>query len=241
MAGCDVLVRLQKFLAEAGLGSRRHCETLITAGKVKVNGQPATTLGTKIESDTDRVSVAGKPVRIERKVYIALNKPAGYLCTSRDTEGRRTVHELLPGELPRLYTVGRLDCDTDGLLFLTNDGTFSLRLTHPRYKMPKTYRVEVVGELTAAETTQLLQGVRSDGELLCAEKIFDVRHAGDATQLHVVLREGKKRQVRRMLAAVGHPVTRLTRLSIGSITLGKLNLGQWRYLTDEEVRQLVTA
>ena len=235
------MVRLQKFLAEAGLGSRRHCETLITAGQVTVNGQPATTLGTKIEPATDRVSVAGKPVRIERKVYVALNKPAGYLCTSHDTEGRRTVLELLPGDLPRIYTVGRLDYDTEGLLFLTNDGTFSLRLTHPRYKMPKTYRVEVAGELTAEETTQLLHGVHSDGETLRAAKIFDVHPAGDTTRLHVELREGKKRQVRRMLAAVGHPVRKLTRVSVGKITLGNLKLGQWRYLSDEEVRQLVTA
>ncbi|MCG3147692.1 MAG: Ribosomal large subunit pseudouridine synthase B [Verrucomicrobiae bacterium] len=232
-----MLVRLQKFLAEAGLGSRRHCETLISAGQVTVNGQPVTTLGTKIEPGTDQVSVAGQPVRVERKVYIALNKPTGYLCTSRDTHDRPTVFDLLPAELPRLFTVGRLDYDTAGLLLLTNDGTFSLRLTHPRYKMPKTYRVEVEGELTPAQGQQLLHGVLSDGEKLRAEKVFDVR----GSRLKLVLREGKKRQVRRMLAAVGHPVTKLTRESIGSITLGNLKPGQWRYLTNEEVRQLVGA
>lgn len=227
-------VRLQKFLAEAGLGSRRHCETLITSGQVAVNGQPAVTLGTKIDPGHDRVTVAGKPVCIERKVYIALNKPAGYLCTNHDTHDRRRVLDLLPAELPRLYTVGRLDYDTEGLLLLTNDGNFSLRLTHPRYKMPKTYRVEVDGELTPAHVAQLLKGVRSDGELLRAEKVFDVQ----GTRLQLVLREGKKRQVRRMLAAVGHPVKKLTRVSVGSVTLGNLKPGQWRYLTNEEIHKL---
>ena len=190
----------------------RPLSFFITAGQVTVNGAPVTQLGTKIDPGRDRVSIAGKPVQTERKVYVALNKPTGYLCTSRDTHERRTVFDLLPEELPRLYTVGRLDCDTDGLLFLTNDGSFSLRLTHPRYKMPKTYRVEVDGELTAAQVTQLLKGVRSDGEMLRAEKVFDVQ----GSRLQLILREGKKRQVRRMLAAVGHPVTKLTRVAIGT-------------------------
>ena len=160
-----MLVRLQKFLAEAGLGSRRHCETLITAGKVAVNGQLVTTLGSKIDSASDRVIVDGQLVSVERKIYIALNKPAGYLCTSQDPEGRPRALDLLPSDLPRLYTVGRLDCNTEGLLLLTNDGTFSLRLTHPRYKMPKTYRAEVTGTLVDDQITQLLRGVMSEGEL----------------------------------------------------------------------------
>ena len=226
-------VRLQKFLAEAGLGSRRHCETLIQQGKVFVNRQPVTTLGTKIEPGQDLVTVAGKPVTVERKVYIALNKPAGVLCTSRDTHDRKRVHDLLPAALPRLFTVGRLDYDTEGLLFLTNDGTFCLRLTHPRYKMPKTYAVEVERALTAADRARLLAGVHSEGELLRAEKV------SGTTTLQVVIREGKKRQIRRMLAAVGHPVRRLTRLAIGTIELGNLKQGQWRNLTDEEIRTLM--
>jgi pseudouridine synthase len=234
-----VSVRLQKFLAEAGVGSRRHCETLIEQGQVSVNGQVVTTLGTKIDPVSDRVSVNDKPVAVERKVYLAINKPAGYLCTSEDTHGRRRVLDLLPADLPRLYTVGRLDCETEGLLFLTNDGTFSLRLTHPRYKMAKTYHVEVEGELADGEIVRLLQGIRSDGELLHAEKIFDVRHATATTTLQLVLREGKKRQVRRMMAAVGHPVVRLTRWAVGTIKLGNLKPGQWRTLTDEEVRTLI--
>ncbi len=226
-------VRLQKFLAEAGLGSRRHCETLIQAGQVSVNGQPVTRLGTKINPGKDRVTVAGQPVAPERKLYIALNKPAGVLCTSRDTHGRRRVHDLLPASLPRLFTVGRLDRDTEGLLLLTNDGTFSLRLTHPRYKMPKTYAVEVAEPLDEADRTRLRAGVRSEGQWLRAEEV------SGTTSLTVVLREGKKRQIRRMFAVIGHPVKKLTRLAIGPIQLGNLKQGQWRYLTDEEVSALM--
>ena len=158
-----MLVRLQIFLAEAGLGSRRHCETLITTGTVNVNGQPVTTLGSKIDPGHDHVTVAGQPVSVERKIYIVLNKPAGYLCTSQDPQGRRRALDLLPADLPRLYSVGRLDCNTEGLLLLTNDGTFSLRLTHPRYKMPKMYRAEVAGPLADDQIARLLRGVRSEG------------------------------------------------------------------------------
>ena len=228
-----MLVRLQKFLAEAGIGSRRHCETLIQQGKVSVNNLPVSILGTKIDPAADQVTLGGKLVAVERKLYIALNKPAGVLCTARDTHGRKRVHDLLPASLPRLFTVGRLDYDTDGLLLLTNDGTFSLRLTHPRYKMPKTYAVEVSEPLTDAARARLLAGVDSEGERLRAERV------SGTTTLKLVIREGKKRQIRRMLAAVGHPVKRLTRLAIGSIGLGNLKQGQWRYLTDEEVRTLM--
>ena len=234
-----MLVRLQKYLAEAGVGSRRHCETLITAGQVTVNGQPITLLGSKVEPATDQVTVAGERVSTERKIYIALNKPAGFICTSHDPDGRRRALDLLPKDLPRVYSVGRLDGDTEGLLLLTNDGTFSLRLTHPRYKMPKTYRAEVAGTLTDDQIDQLLRGVWSDGELLRAAKVFDVRPVGADTELQLVLREGKKRQVRRMLAVVGCPVRRLVRLSVGKISLGNLKPGQWRYLTNEEVHSLI--
>jgi 23S rRNA pseudouridine2605 synthase len=234
------VVRLQKFLAEAGVGSRRHCETLIESGQVTVNGTVVTTLGTKITPDVDRVALAGKRIAApDRKVYIALNKPAGVLCTSRDTHGRKVVLDLLPVGMPRLYTVGRLDYDTEGLLFLTNDGSFSLRLTHPRYKMPKTYLAEVDGELTTVAVDRLLKGVISDGEKLRAEKVFDVRHHGMTTEVKLVLAEGRKRQIRRMMEAVGNPVRKLARLSIGTITLGKLKQGQWRYLTNEEIHSLI--
>ncbi len=154
-----MLVRLQKYLSEAGIASRRRCEQLIEDGQVSVNGQPSRVLGTKIDPERDSVSVGGKPVKLEQKVYIALHKPAGYVCTNHDTHGRQRVVDLLPRSLPRLYSVGRLDKDTEGLLFLTNDGTFSLRLTHPRYKMRKTYLVEVEGDLKkAGDRPRLAEG-----------------------------------------------------------------------------------
>ena len=233
------LVRLQKFLAEAGVASRRHCEELIEAGNVSVNGQTVRILGTKIDPEQDRVTVDGQPVAIEQKVYIALNKPAGVLCTNRDTHQRKRAVDLLPRSMPRLYTVGRLDKDTEGLLLLTNDGTFSLRLTHPRYKMRKTYLVEVGGELNNAEIARLLEGVRSEGEWLRAEKVFAVRTKMNATELRLILGEGKKRQIRRMMLVIGHPVKRLVRLAIGPVELGNLAISQWRYLTHEEIRKLM--
>jgi 23S rRNA pseudouridine2605 synthase len=234
-----MLVRLQKFLAEAGVGSRRHCEQLIQQGRISVNGRVVTALGTRIDPATDRVTVGSMPVATQRKIYIALNKPAGVVCTSHDTHGRKRVLDLLPSSLPRLYTVGRLDQDTEGLLFLTNDGNFSLRLTHPRYKMPKTYLVEVEGEFKGEQTRCLLEGIQSEGELLRAEKVSQVRSRSKTTELQMVLREGKKRQIRRMMAAIGHPVARLTRLSIDRVKLGDLKTGQWRYLTNEEVHKLM--
>ncbi len=233
------LVRLQKFLAEAGVASRRRCEQLIQAGQVFVNGQPVCVLGSKIDPDRDTVAVRGRPVVVERKVYIALHKPAGVLCTNRDTHGRPRAVDLLPRSLPRLYTVGRLDKDTEGLVFLTNDGTFSLRLTHPRYKMTKTYLVEVEGELKSAEIARLLKGVRSEGEWLRADRIFQVRAQHDVTGLRLILSEGRKRQIRRMMAEIGHPVKRLVRLAVGPVELGNLRISQWRHLTHEEVQQLM--
>ena len=234
-----MLVRLQKYLAEAGIASRRRCEELIESGRVSVNGQAVHTLGAKVDPQRDKVAVDGKTVIGESKVYIALNKPAGFVCTNHDTHGRKRAIDLLPHSLPRLYGVGRLDKDTEGLLFLTNDGSFSLRLTHPRYKMSKTYFVEVEGELKSAEIERVLKGIRSEGDLLCADKIFQVHVLENTTALRLVLSEGKKRQIRRMMAAVGHPVKRLVRLAVGPVELGNLAISQWRHLTHEEVRKLM--
>ena len=234
-----MLVRLQKFLAEAGVASRRACEGLIQQGRVAVNGRIITELGTKIDPATDRVTVDNQPVAVERKLHIALHKPRGVLCTSSDSHGRKRVLDLLPPTLPRLYTVGRLDFDSEGLLLLTNDGNFSLRLTHPRYRKPKQYRVLVTGTWRAETVARLLEGIVSDGERLRAESVTLLHTGGGMTELELIIREGKKRQIRRMLSAVGHPVRRLVRTAIGDLTLGGLKPGQWRYLTHEEVRQLL--
>lgn len=239
-ARCPVIVvRLQKFLAEAGIGSRRSCEELIRDGQVAVNGQPVTVLGTKIDPDNDRVTCHSKLILPERKVYVALHKPAGYLCTSHDTEARETVFALLPRSFGRLFTVGRLDMETEGLLLLTNDGTFSLRLAHPRYKMHKEYYVEVRGEMGSETVARLLAGVRHDGETLRATKIFQVRPHGKTTTLRLILSEGKKRQIRRMMETVEHPVKRLVRVAVGPFKLDDLKPGQWRLLSHEEVRKVL--
>jgi pseudouridine synthase len=234
-----VLVRLQKFLAEAGVGSRRACEEFIQQGRVTVNGRVITGLGAKIESDSDRVAADGKSVVVEKKVYIVINKPPGFVCSSADTHGLKRVLDLLPPKMPRLYTVGRLDFDSEGLLLLTNDGSFSLRLTHPRYKRPKKYRVLVGGNWRAEMTARLLNGVVSDGERLRAASVALVRTDGVTTELELVLREGKNRQIRRMMTAVGRPVQRLVRVAVGDFELTDLEPGQWRYLKHEEVQRLL--
>ena len=231
-------LRLQRFMAQAGVGSRRHCEALIEAGRVTVDGERVTVQGRRVDPATSDVRLDGRRLRVERKVYLAVNKPAGILCTSRDTHDRQQIGDLLPPSLPRLYSVGRLDKDSEGLLLLTNDGDFSLRLTHPRYKIPKTYLVEVEGRLTPAEVARLKRGVTHDGERLRAEKVFGLRVAGKNMRLQIVLAQGRKRQVRRMMTVIGHPVRRLIRVAIGSLRLGELKSGQWRYLTDEEIRML---
>src|SRR5688572_8682816 len=160
------MVRLQKFLADAGVASRRASEAIITEGRVSVNGQVASALGTKVDPGRDRVDVDGRPVKARRKIYIALNKPRGVVSTRKDTEGRQTLHDLLPREWQHLYSVGRLDRDSEGLIFLTNDGDFSLHLTHPRYGVTKKYHVVVEGKVQPPVVAQMTCGVREKGELL---------------------------------------------------------------------------
>lgn len=232
-------IRLQKFLAETGVASRRHCEELIRAGRVKVNGEAVTVMGVKVSPANDRILVDGKPVATQKKLYVALNKPGGYLCTSKDTHDRHTVFDLLPKSWPRLHTVGRLDFDTEGLLLLTNDGDFSLHLTHPRYKVEKRYEVLILGILSVPQAGQLTNGLWVDNERMKAEKVCSVRHLSAQTRFEMVLTQGKKRQIRRMLSAIGHRVVRLKRLNIGAIELGSLKTGRWRFLTYAEVRRLL--
>jgi pseudouridine synthase len=231
-------IRLQKFLAETGVASRRQCEELIRLGRVKVNGEIVTAMGVKVSPANDRILVDSKPVATQRRLYVALNKPAGYLCTAKDTHSRHTVFDLLPKGWPRLHTVGRLDYDTEGLLLLTNDGDFSLHLTHPRYKVAKRYEVLINGILSVPQVAQLTSGMVVDNERMRAEKIGNIRRLSSQTRFEMVLTQGKKRQIRRMLSAMGHRVVRLKRLNIGAIELGSLKTGRWRFLTTAEVRQL---
>jgi pseudouridine synthase len=239
--------RLSRFLARAGIASRRHAEELIAAGRVRVNGVTATTQGTRIQPDHDIVLVDGKPVRLTTKhMYLLLNKPIGYVSTAHDPQGRPTVLDLLPPELRalRVYPVGRLDIDTSGLLLLTNDGDFALRLTHPRYSMQKHYQALVQGCPTESDLAALRSGVTITEDKGASHKtalaqVSLLRKAGTNCWLLLSLHEGRKRQVRRMLAAVGHPVLELIRVAIGPLELGNLPVGKWRYLTGDEVTVLL--
>ena len=228
--------RLQKVLAQAGIGSRRSCEELIAAGRVTVNGTRAR-LGDRVDVERDLVEVDGAAVGVrEGLVHYLLNKPAGVVTTAADPQGRPTVVELVPGE-PRVFPVGRLDADTEGLLVLTNDGELAHRLTHPSYGVDKEYLAEVEGTPSRGALRRLRQGVElEDGPTAPAT----VSTAGPHV-LRITIHEGRNRQVRRMCAAVGHPVRRLVRTRVGPVTDHTLAPGEWRPLTRDEVRALERA
>ncbi len=234
--------RLARFLAHAGIASRRHAEELIAAGRVQVNGTVVTTQGIRIDTAHDHVSVDGKPVQSTSKhVYILLHKPVGYVSTAHDPQGRPMVLDLVPSEVRhlRVYPVGRLDSDSSGLLLLTNDGNFALRLSHPRYSTEKHYEALVQGCPSLATLDTLRKGVmitEDDGRShkTASTQVRMLRRVGTDCWLSITLHEGRKRQIRRMLAAVGHPVSQLTRIGIGSLTLKGVSVGKWRYLTEAE-------
>jgi 23S rRNA pseudouridine2605 synthase len=235
-------MRVQKFLARAGVASRRGSEDLITAGRVAVNGQIVTGLGSKVDPATDVVTVDGRQVSLaDAPVYIALNKPAGVVTTMSDPQGRRTVASLVPAaENPGLFPVGRLDRDTTGLLLFTTDGELSHRLLHPRWKVEKTYRVRVDGSLSEAEVALLREGIElDDGPTQPAE--IEILDTGRTSKAVITIREGRKRQVRRMFSAVGHPVIELHRSSFGPVDVGGLREGEVRELSDAEVSALRAA
>ena len=230
--------RLNKFLAHAGVGSRRYCETLISSGRVTVDGRTVRELGTRVDPSRQRISVDGEPLRSERPVYWLVNKPRGYLCTNRDPAGRPLAIDLVPHVSQRVYTVGRLDEDSEGLLLLTNDGDLAHRLMHPRFGVDKTYQVQVAGTPTAEDVQQLLKGVwLSDGHVR-ARQVKREKRQGDSTWLRIVLNEGKNREIRRMLARLGHKVLRLRRVALGPVRLGTLLAGKARRLTHPELDAL---
>lgn len=228
-------VRLQKFLADAGVASRRAAEQIILEGRVSVNGKIVRLLGTKVDSLHDKVSVDGKPVRERKKLYIALHKPVGYVCSHNDELGRRTVYELLPKEWQMANTVGRLDFNSEGLIFLTNDGEFALHLTHPRYGVRKKYVATLDGAVEQQMLDKFVRGVFHSGEKLKAESARRVsRHI-----VELELGEGKNREVRRLFESQGLKVERLQRTQIGKIKLGELKPGRWRALTETEIQTLI--
>ena len=220
------MLRLNKYLAHAGVGSRRHCDDLIAAGRVKVDGQVVRDLGTRVDPDRRSVAVDDHPVRAEKLVYWVVNKPRGYLCTNHDPAGRPLAIDLVPHVDQRVYTVGRLDEDSEGLLLMTNDGDLAQQLMHPRFGVEKTYLVQVAGSPTPDDLRQLLDGVwLSEGQVK-AKCVKRLKRQGDSTWLQIVLTEGKNREIRRMLAKLGHKVMRLKRIAIGPVRAGPAAEGQ---------------
>lgn len=233
--------RLQKVLAQAGYGSRRACEKLILQGRVHVNGQVVIQLGAQADPHTDVIEVDGKRVQLpEKHTYILLHKPAGVVTTRRDVHATRTVIDLLQGVATPVFPVGRLDADTTGALLLTDDGDMAYRLTHPRYGVPKTYLVEVRGEVGKEAILRLRDGIRLEEGITAPAHVQKVRYIAErqTTLLRITLHEGRKRQVKRMCETVGHPVVRLHRERFGPLTLRNLPVGAWRYLTNSEVTAL---
>jgi 23S rRNA pseudouridine2605 synthase len=236
-------VRLQKLIAGTGLASRRKAEGLIAAGRVMVNGKTVTELGTKVDPTRDHVKIDGKHLSAAQPfVYLMLNKPKNVVSTLDDPGGRTTVKDYLRGVSVRVFPVGRLDFDSEGLMLLTNHGDLAQAMLHPRYHVPKTYLIKVKGVLTDEDIRNLERGVKLDDGMTSPAQVKKVRKVEANSWLEITIREGRKHQVKRMLESVGHPVIKLLRIRMGSLALGDLQPGEFRFLTDREanaLRQLV--
>ena len=236
----QVGVRLQKVLAGAGVASRRACEVLISEGRVEVNGQVVTEQGRRVDPDTDVIRVDGSRIPPPRRHrYLVLNKPRGVVSTMDDPEGRRTLADLVPDRHGRLFHVGRLDTDTEGLILLTNDGDFAHRLAHPSYEIPKTYLAEVGGVVGRDVLARLRAGIVLEDGPVRPDSVKLVSTTGDRSLVKITLHEGRNHVVRRTMEAVGHPVRRLSRTGIGPVRLGTLKSGEFRELTREELGGLL--
>ena len=233
-------VRLQKVLAAAGVGSRRACEELIAAGRVEVDGIPVREMGRRVDPATAVIKVDGLRVATEASglVHLALNKPRGVVSTMTDPQGRPNLGDYVEGRRERLFHVGRLDADTEGLILLTNDGALAHRLAHPSYGVPKTYLAEVAGPLPRDIGARLRAGVELDDGIVAVDSFRVVDRNAGRVMIELVLHEGRKHVVRRLLEAVGHPVERLVRTDIGPVSVGELRPGRTRALTRTEVAQL---
>src|SRR4051812_26000202 len=229
-------MRLNRFLAAAGIGSRRECDDLIATGRVMINGRVCTNFSAQ-PSERDYVKVDGKLIHREPALTIALHKPAGFVSTRRDPHARDTIFDLLPPKFPRLFNIGRLDAQTEGLLVLTNDGNMAQRLTHPRYKIEKEYEVTLDRPWDPALAPKLIAGIMLDGQRARIEKI----HSLKPTRVQVVLRQGINRQIRRMFYEIGYEVKKLVRTRIGRLRLGDLPRGHWRPLSKGELKSLQPA
>lgn len=236
---CLLELRLQKFLSMAGVASRRAAEELISQKRVKVNGVTVTKPGIKVDTEKDTVEVDGKVCKLKNTyVYIMLNKPKGYITTLYDPFGRPTILDLVKGLKTRVFPVGRLDKDTEGLLLLTNDGELAYKLTHPKHGIEKTYIVKVKGKVSKKAVNVLQKGVILEEGKTSPAKVRILKRGIDFTLLEMKIHEGKKRQIRRMCEKVGHPVIELKRVKIGELTLKGLKAGEWRYLTNKEMEYL---
>lgn len=232
-------MRLNKFLSNSGVASRRKSDELISQGKVFVNGKVVSELGLQINEKKDKVTVEGKQIKLPSSfVYIKLNKPKGYACTAHDEKGRKTIYELIDTD-ERLFSIGRLDYDTEGLILLTNDGDFANKVAHPKYAIEKEYRVTVEGQIKESELAVLRKGVVVDGERMPSAKVEFLSEDDKFTKLSVVIDEGQNRQIRRMFEAIGKSIRLLKRVRIGQVRLGGLKRGDYRDLTEDELNSLV--
>lgn len=232
-------MRLNKFLAACGVASRRSCDELIKDGKVKVNGKVAG-LGLEV-GEGDEVTVNGNKVVLKKNEYYILNKPKGYLSTVSDDKGRKTVMDLMPSSVGRIYPVGRLDYDSEGLLILTTDGELAQRLTHPSNEVPKTYLVKIEGTATEATLNPIRSGIEIEGGYVTKKcKAHIVETNKEYTKIHITITEGKNREIRKMFAAIGREVTLLKRIKVGELTLRGLDRGKWRKLNKQEVAYLMS-
>lgn len=234
----DNRIRLQKLLADCGIASRRKSEELIEQGKVRINGRVAA-IGDKVDPRIDRVTVSGRKVNMpKQKRYIMLHKPRGYVTTMSDELDRKCVAELVEAVGVRVYPVGRLDRDSEGLLIMTNDGEFANAVAHPRNRVPKTYRVTVKGKVTEEQQAQLSSGIMLDERMTAPADVHTASRGEDRTTLEMTIYEGRNREIRRMCEQLGLEVLRLKRISIGKVKLGGLKYGDWRDLSDDELRSL---
>ncbi len=231
-------MRLAKYIADSGISSRRRAEEMILAGQVEVNGQPAVQVHVKVNPELDQVRVNGRLIQSVHKVYLLLNKPGGYLCSVGDPHGRPTVTDLVKDAGLRLYPVGRLDMDTEGLLLMSNDGDFMNLMTHPRYHIPKTYQAWVCGHVGNKAMNSLRRGIQLEDGMTAPARTKILESGNDRELVEVVLYEGRKRQIKRMFKAIGHPVLALQRTAFGFLTLKNLAVGQYRHLSATEVEKL---
>ncbi len=233
-------MRLQKIVAEAGFGSRRKCQELIVDRKVEVNGKIVTAPGVDVDPDKSTIYCDGIHVKIEKKLYFLLNKPKGYICTNSDELGRLRVVDLFGGITQRLYTVGRLDAESEGLIIVTNDGDIANKLSHPKFGIKKTYSVEVSKRISSESLVLIKKGVWLSEGKLAPIRIKNVRCSNKRSSFEMVLDEGKNREIRRMLAKVGHKVRSLRRTSIGPIKLDpKIKIGKYRKISKEKIYELL--